>query len=231
MAKKVEFKVGEFYFTSEGGKEPIYKCTEVFPEPQATMINVATKESITATFSQLANFRRLIPEPRPAHRPKGSKTRKAEAMEKLLADLGEKNRNPEPVLVEAVGITEVKGSVLEQASTPPQSNFLQGNNEGTGAADVLPNGTKQGEEQAQNGTKPLDLSTFDMRVGGVVNPHHIMTIDGITERGKHLKPTLLRLLGEFGFTGSAAEIAANIVLEYPESEGRNLILKILKEGG
>ncbi len=220
-AKKQDYKVGDIVRS----EEETFEIKSITREPTAIIFNLDGGDEETITFSELATFAHYPLQPKIGRPPK---TRKAE-----------------PVVVEAVRITDPKISGTEnnseQASTPE-------------TVPLTPTKPSEEQKQAQESMAPtylprlpgvigdilemeskhpqkVDLSTFVLRVGHDKVQHRMSLMGETFTKGGDLKQTLLDLLKRYGITAeSNALLTSKLVLEYPESEGRNLILKILKEG-
>ncbi len=210
-AKKVEFKVGDI--VCSGGNT--YRILSITREPTAKIQDLGVRADIlTVRFSELATYAHFSPVTRIGRPPK---TRKAvpantEGVEVEQASTPE-TAPPTPGV--AVACEVIKQVAL--AANTAQPNYP------TSAEDI------------DKPTK-VDLSTFELHVGGDSRQHRMRLagrrLAGRGVIGKDLRPTLLRLLEQVGITAeSDALLLSKLTLAHPDSEGRNLILKILKEGG
>ncbi len=202
-AKRQEFKMGDI-FIRRGTRKGWYLLEEV----RERVFRLTDDDLVfLVTLSDTKEYEHLRPVTRIGRPPK---TRKA-AVPDLMS---------------------LEAEMKEMLSSPEQAST---------SSTVLPTPIEplEGQKQAQN-TEVLDPATFDLQVKGEGRLQHKMTLtvktaDGkdrlIVAHGKDLKPTLLRLLGEFGITGSAAEVIESLKKEYLDSPERARMLDILKEGG
>jgi len=226
--KKQDYKVGDLVRRGIN----TYEIKSITKEPTALLHDIVMGHEITEKFSELATYDHYPHSIRIGRPPK---PRKAEAT--IIPTIAGVDRRPGLVLSGGVIVQETK---VEQASTvesgahhtTPETALPE---EPVSSLDTIIPPVDEIMEpiSAEDIDKPtkLDPSTFEMQVKGEGRYQHKMTLSGKEASGKNIKPTLLRLLEQFGITGSPAEIASKLETEYPVSSERARMLIILKEGG
>jgi len=86
----MDFKVGDLYLTEENGKKEIWECMKIIPEPQVRFLRLPDNFDVVLPFSEAeAIYRHMTVDPRPAHRPKGSKSKKINCFEAMKRNMPE----------------------------------------------------------------------------------------------------------------------------------------------